>query len=60
MKHGQIAEYRTREGTRRMTLAAADASQAQRIASEWQLTDRLVAVVAVRAMQRPVFQLQAQ
>ena len=54
------AEYRTRDGTRRMTLAAADASQAQRMAAQWQLADRLVAVVAVRAMQRPVFKLQAQ
>ena len=54
------AEYRTRDGTRRMTLAAADATQAQRMATQGQLADRLVAVVAVRAMQRPVFQLQAQ
>ena len=42
------AEYRTRDGTRRSG------------SRPLPLADRLVAVVAVRAMQRPVFQLQAQ
>ena len=47
------AQYRTLSGhTRRMTFAAADAIQAQRIASEWEACDdRLQAVSALRPLQ---------
>ena len=53
------ATYETNAGhTRRMTFAAADARQAQRIAAEWEASDdRLKTVAALRPLQAPMFQL---
>lgn len=53
------ATYETRAGhERRMTFAAADGQQAQRVATEWELSDdKLRRVVPLRALERPLLVL---
>ena len=54
------AEYRTREGTRRMTFTHSSLPAAQLYALHWEIDDQLIRVETVRECERPELELQAQ